>query len=1015
MRLDQGRPVVDWTGLIQSKAPKGFKAISFTMPEDGYVSLNIKDNSGQPVRQLLNNNFYTKGHHEVRWDGLTTMNWRTPGQPVPAGEYRWEAIWHKGIGLRLVGWACNPGTAPWDSDPTSNWGGDHGQPAACVTDGQRILLGWSAAEAGKALLACDLDGNVLWKNSRSGMGGAELVAVDSGIVYVQDWGGRLYRLEAATGRYVAWAGTDTSDLMLKTLWGGDAKKPESANAIDVKDGRLYLAFTPADAVLVLDSKSGKLIKQLHIATPTDVKAAGEKLYVVSEGKAVLAVNPATGESAPFIGNLRNARAIAFDAEGRLYVGLREPDNQVLIFDAEGKPAGKPLGRPGGRRLLGRWTPDGMAFIASLTVDAQGKLWVAEGDMMPKRFSCWDIQSGKLVKEFLGPTTYGALGGAINPQDPYLMVGQGCEWHIDPQTGRATCLGVITRDGMENSRFGIGSNGRLYLAVATRWAFDLGRVEIFERLGDGDYKLRTVVSYVDKDGRDIPPPEHGKVGQAAKTALWCDENGDGLRQPHEVTLVDGIVRLSGWYMAMTPDLTFYETQDRSKPGQYKVVGFTACGAPRYDLAHPVKLPAVGLGSADGRLLLQTGEYGVNNSWNRCYDIATGKQLWTYPDNFVGVHGSHNACPADVGMIRGSYGPCGVAALPKPLGNIWVIPTNIGEWHILTEDGFYLTHLFQTDPMKVRWPEKAVPGARLDDCPCGMGGEDFGGSIACTKQGKLYLQAGKTGFWNVAVTGLDQVRTLGGGPIGIAASEVSRAMAFHDEYLQAAVGKPRLTIRKMTPKFTGALDGDFKGEEVVTYKKQDDAAVRSAVAWDERNLYVAWDVTDDTPWVNGATDAAQMYLGGDTVDLQLGTDPRGDKNREEAQQGDLRLSIGNFQGRPTAVLYRRVSGAKKPMVFSSGVVRAYPMDFVAVVGLQDVKVRVNAGRGYVVEAAVPLATLGLRAAEGLALRGDFGVTHGDRVGARTRLRSYWANQHTGIVDDAVFELKMQPRNWGELTFQ
>ena len=101
----------------------------------------------------------------------------------------------------------------------------------------------------------------------------------------------------------------------------------------------------------------------------------------------------------------------------------------------------------------------------------------------------------------------------------------------------------------------------------------------------------------------------------------------------------------------------------------------------------------------------------------------------------------------------------------------------------------------------------------------------------------------------------------------------------------------------------------------------------MAWDDRNLYVAWEVTDDTPWVNGATDPAQMYLGGDTVDLQLGTDPAADKNREEAQQGDLRLSIGNFQGRPTAVLYRRVSGVKKPMVFSSGVVRAYPMDFVA----------------------------------------------------------------------------------------
>ena len=157
-----------------------------------------------------------------------------------------------------------------------------------------------------------------------------------------------------------------------------------------------------------------------------------------------------------------------------------------------------------------------------------------------------------------------------------------------------------------------------------------------------------------------------------------------------------------------------------------------------------------------------------------------------------------------------------------------------------------------------------------------------------------------------------------------------------------------------------------------------------AWDDQNLYVAWEVTDDTPWVNGATDPTQMYLGGDTVDLQLGTDPAADKNRDEAQQGDLRLSIGNFQGQPTAVLYRRVSSAKKPAVFSSGVVKSYPMDFVDFVRLENIKVKVNPGRGYLVEAAIPLATLGLRPAEGLTLRGDFGVTHGDRAGARTRLR-------------------------------
>ena len=52
-----------------------------------------------------------------------------------------------------------------------------------------------------------------------------------------------------------------------------------------------------------------------------------------------------------------------------------------------------------------------------------------------------------------------------------------------------------------------------------------------------------------------------------------------------------------------------------------------------------------------------------------------------------------------------------------------------------------------------------------------------------------------------------------------------------------------------------------------------------------------------------------------------------------------------------------------------------------------------------------------AAGVKLRGDVGVTHGDPAGTRTRLRTYWSNQQTGLVDDAVYELKMTPKNWGE----
>jgi hypothetical protein len=1111
-RLEGGLPVIDWTGLIRRARLKGFLPIRFNMPDDGFVSLHILNRDGQVVRQLLNASPRTKGQYEVFWDGLTTMNWRTPGQPVPPGTYTYRAIWHRGIGLRLRGWACNGGSAPWDSSPTSNWGGDHGVPVDCAAGGDRVLLAWSGAEAGKALLCCDLDGNVLWRNIRQGMAGAEFVAVDGDIVYAANWasehGNQLYRVRLTDGTYIPWGG-DSPDLTLKDLFSGGRDRPNRIDGLAAVGGKLYLSFTSArfrrehvsnwrglleqlrkggglagtiwnrvdegrrqqaekwlagnqpedeglkapnyytpdvrDAVVkvlndllkdrglagvpgnapddeaalavrrkleaafpqmiklqtgfvaVVDAARRRVLRTYPVPCPRHLAATSDKLvYVVSCGRDLVALDPASGGTRTIVKSLRNATGVAVDAEGLIYVAVRDPENQVKIFSPEGKTV-RAIGRRGGRRLIGPWQADGMAFAAGIAVDAKGQLWVAEADSSPKRISVWNAANGAPAKEFFGPTAYGALGGAINPLDPNLMVGHGCEWRIDPQTGRAKCLGTFDRGGMSNARFGIGPGGRLYLAVAPGWIHGSGDISIYERIGDADYKLRSAFRYEGKD-------------QSAKTRLWADENGDSREQANEVTEVAGHVRFSGWYMNFTPDMTIY-----SEDQQYRLAGLTACGAPKYGLVRPRKMPAKGLGSADGRKLLAAGAYGEEGSWFECYDIGSGKKLWDYPDNFVGVHGSHRACPPTVGMIRGSFGPCGAAKLPGPLGNVWVIATNVGEWHILTEQGFYLAKLFQGDPMKVAWPNEAVPGAVLDNVPPGAGGEDFGGSIACTRDGRLLLQAGKTAFWNVEVVGLDTVKPLPGGQVNVSSGDVAKAEQFRVEYLQAAVGTRKLTVKKATPTFTGDVNRDFTGAQIIEFRKQADAAVRAAAAWDDRNLCLAWDVRDPTPWLNAASVPEQMYTGGDTVDFQLGTDPKADPKRGEAVQGDLRLSIGNFQGQPTAVLYRRVWSQKKPKQFSSGVVKDYRMDYVEVLADARIEVKVRSNHGYVVEAAVPLAALGLKPADGLKLRGDFGATHGGPDGQRTRLRTYWNNQHTGIVDDVVFELKMEPKYWADLEFR
>ena len=585
---------------------------------------------------------------------------------------------------------------------------------------------------------------------------------------------------------------------------------------------------------------------------------------------------------------------------------------VQVFDRAGKPL-RTIGKPGGRALLGAWDASGMRFVSGLRVDANGVLWAAEKDAAPKRFSCWQTADGGFVREFFGPTAYGALGGAISPDDPLTMVGSGCEWRLDAATGRARLIGVFHRGGMSNTRFGRGPTGRLYVAVAPGWIHGYSPIFLYERLAPGKYQLRTRLEALAEKKNNEGYPE----GKLTGVRVWADANDDGKEQPAETQdySVDLGGWMTGWYMRMNQDLTFAGTLY-----QLPVTGWTACGAPLYDVTKARKLPApddvtarggMGAGrcaaSADGRTVLYNGHYGVPHSDFRCYDIASGKLLWTYPNNYVGVHGGHQAPPAQVGMIRGAYDIMGSGSLPAPIGDIFVIGTDKGEWHILTSSGFYLSRLFEADAFKIRWPDPVVPGAIMDSTPPGMGAEDFGGSIAVTKDGQLYLQAGKTAYINLRVTGLESVQRLPGGSLRVEPSDLATARAIRERLLQASVGTKQATVAGRTVTFSGDLRKDFAIREPIAFEKTRADRVEAALAYDATTLYVGWHVTDATRWVNGASDPAQMYALGDTVDLQLGTDAKADEKRDKPVLGDLRLSIGNLQGQPTAVVYRPVAAA------------------------------------------------------------------------------------------------------------
>ena len=1033
--MDGGVPAVDWTGLFKDNRPEGFVKIPLSLEEDGFVSLNVRNAEGEVVRHLLNAEFLPRGEHEILWDGLTTPNDRQVGAPVPAGTYSWDAIVRKALDMTLVGWAANAGSAPYDC-PGGNWGGDQGNPTAVFAAGDRVYLGWTGSEAGQALVCADCDGNVVWRQKRGGFGGASHVVADGDDVYVYDYiqDGMLYRLDAATGQYRNFDGSDTALLSVRDALEGHyseeaidyekrTKHRCALGGLGLAGGRLFLAFgnrnrpwseeqPGGDVVVALDRRTGAKVGEIAVRDPRDLKNGADGRLYVLHGREVGVVDPSAMAIEPLLADVgEGAACVAADAEGTVYVGYGEPFNAVRAFDREGRVL-RTVGKEGGRALVGPWDREGMRFVTALAVDARGALWAAEFDDKPRRFSRWDAKGGGLEKEFFGPTHYGAGGGAICPVDPHTVCGLNCEWRIDPATGRSECVAVVTRGHWANARFGQSPDGRVYLVVGGGWGGPFRPSEIYERLAPGRWALRT---------RLTPKQEGWNV---VGCTVWSDRNGDEREQADEVRAYDIDLGgwIDGWYMPCNQDLGF-------GGGAYyvRVTGWTPCGAPEYDLSKAVRLPEAavedgrnrgGMGaqrnivSEDGRYVIYNGHYGAHHSDMPCYDVATGRRVFAYPNTYVGVHGGHSAPPARQGLVRAAYDFVGTLKLPGAAGNLFFVGTDKGEWHILNDRGFYVGALFEGDPMKVRWPEAAVPGANLNRIPPGMGAEDFGGSVIRTTDGKVYLQAGKTAFIDIRLDGLDTIRDLASGTIEFSEADVVRAGEFQAGYLAAVDSGKRCAFPLREVAFTGDPAKDFDGVEGVSFGP-DGARVRAWAALGAERLRLAWDVQDRTPWKNGARGAANMYATGDTVDFQLGADASADPRRADPVKGDFRLSIGSVGGAPKAVVYRKVSDEKRPMRFFSGVWRdGVEFDFVGEVEA-DVRVAERAG-GYVVEASVPLAALGVDA-KAQKLRGDFGATFGNDAADDTVLRAHWSNQATGLVADEVAELLFRPALWGDVEFK
>jgi hypothetical protein len=750
--------------------------IKFRTDRAGLVSINIYDARGALVRALLSNVRMGAGEHAVAWDGRSAASADGGREELPGGEYIWRGILHEAVGLKLRGWVGSGAGVPWrTADGKEGWGGDSGVPSAVAADEKKVYLGWTLANAGKSVLACDLEGKVVWAHRRTeGPSGCRALGVDDGLVYVLGGlagtgaqGGSIYRLKAGDGSVVPWP-SGAVDLKISTFWPANSRdKPDEADAMAVRHGRIYLSFTSSQFLTVLDAKTGEYIQTVVGAPPgmidvaptkTELPDAPGKLSdadfgVVSLGGGVLgrilfAHDPfwvITSDLAPLDRDV-SITALTVIGDGAkhhmhtAFVGFGAPFHQIQarpLLDIE-NPSWV-AGHNGGRSALGPWQADGFRSIRGVALAADGRLWVAEGDGFPKRFSVWDTNGtvGKLLREYFGPAYPSGRDAAINPLNADLVFAQGCEWRIDAKTGRASCLGVVTHDNADAARFGVGDNGHAYLITAR--GKELPALSVFERLGDGNYSLRARIFPADNDGMEVL---EGAKELATQTVFWSDENGDGKVDPAELHAVPEVIRFRPEWTGQDLSLQGFTEGTRGGSWHFKPIDWTACAAPRYESGRTVAPNGEGELSADGRFVLAVRNVGADSTLE-CKDTAEGHTQWT------------------IASMAGDEAPMGAALLPPPLGNVWIVASAKGPWRLVNADGFELGNVLEAEPEKVRWPKTAAPGA---DMTHASGNSNFG-SLARTVDGKLYLQVGDSAYWSLEVTGLDQVKPLPGGKLTV----------------------------------------------------------------------------------------------------------------------------------------------------------------------------------------------------------------------------------------------------------
>jgi hypothetical protein len=518
--------------------------------------------------------------------------------------------------------------------------------------------------------------------------------------------------------------------------------------------------------------------------------------------------------------------------------------------------------------------------------------------------------------------------------------------------------------------------------------------------------------------------------------WSDLNSDGGVDPDEIRYfaTPGLTgplpppwKPEAWSGGVVgDDLAIYLTaiqDDQAHHYRLPVSRWTEDSVPIYDpdkaeliASSPYMGQAAWL-SAEGNLLTLGNMPGKGRPHRQRDPLVMyrpdGTVAWTYPSPWTGVHGSHTAPKERRGQLIGPLGVLGNATLDA-VGEIFAFHTNVGTAEFFTADGLYLGRIFRdTRSVAEPWPDHPRRGQSLKQMT--NGGEWFGGQLLQRPDGKIFVVASRQAGVIGEVIGLDTTRRLDARPLTFTTDQYEGARQLLND--ATAGERPSRSIK--VAKLRGT-DGKapsltrfrWDADHAARWRYDETRSAKASWGWDESHLYVAFQVDDDTPMINGGEDARRLFKFGDAAILELRTDPT--QQSTQAAPGDLRLLFSVHLQRPVAVLYDyRNPAAETPVEFTS--VKATRIDRVEVI--EDAAITVERdGTGYTLRAAVPLKALNdWKPEPGRTYAGDLAIVYSDKTGSANVLRMHWSNKATGIVSDLSVEADIQPALWGRFNVQ